>query len=716
MSEKKVFIAPASKDRINESVVPAGLGEETGKLTSLQGIIPIENIADTLSEEEKRKLEEIYPDRKIRMWGTVPANKGRWQPLAEGDYVLFYAHNNFICWAETAYKTINKKLAEKVWGQSKSGGTWEYVFFVKNVKELNVTRKDFGRIPGYSENFVPQGFMQVINEKAREYIIKVIVSPKMAETEGQSTFRFVDKDFLSCTGKKKDAQYLNSRFKELLTAIKGSREFKVRWNDFKGYVARAFNRGSQEYRDYMWLGFGHSKYSRAQDGVQFQVSINKEDPISIEIFADQVGRVARKEAKTNIEKNRETFLKLVNGLSGFLIGYFNHDKELEKECPKMSEEDLTQFLENMDQGGIYVYISREFSQNETIRKGDEIVPEIIRTWSQLQPLYNLMVLGKISGEVKEPVTELRLQPKILSQVRAALNAGQHIILTGPVGTGKTTLAVNLCAEAQNTGLCAGHVLTTASSDWTTFDTIGGYMPSKKGQLEFREGKFLEAIASNKWLIIDEINRADIDKAFGQLFTVLSGQKVELPFRLANGKTISIDPTAGEDNCDFDGGNASYRVGNQWRIIATMNVYDMNFLFEMSYAFMRRFAFIYVDLPDDNDYRALIGQWCGNELSDQLKGKLIKLTRLPQEEPARKMGPAIIRDVIRYIKSRGESEEALAEAVIAYILPQLEGLESKQITEKVWPYITTVFDDQDVVNSEVRPVFQDIVGVKIPEIQ
>ncbi len=286
---------------------------------------------------------------------------------------------------------------------------------------------------------------------------------------------------------------------------------------------------------------------------------------------------------------------------------------------------------------------------------------------------------------------------VIEQLVAALDTGKHVILTGPPGTGKTTLAHVTAEVARASMLCTGFLPTTATSEWTTFETIGGLQPTGEG-LIFRPGLFIEAIESGRWLVIDELNRSNFDRAFGQLFTVLSGSAVVLPFkRQGRSKTLSLVPSGAEVPDDTD----PIRVPANWRIIATMNMLDKNLLYEMSYALMRRFAFIEVAAPDDSTFHRLL------QGDGYVVAKLLPLRRFAD------LGPAVYLDAARYAARRTRDavseSRVLYEAFYAYFLPQLDGLDDRRAHEL---YRTMAALLEEPERREVARTVSNVVGVDV----
>lgn len=157
----QIFIAPRSGEHSTKNF----------KKTVEGGYKKME-LMEFLTDEDREALKNFEI---LMIWGNRPSLKSRWEKMQKEDWVFFY-QNGYITYAgKLLYKTHNKTLADNLWGQeiNEKGKlvSWEYVFFVSHLQEVNTPYKIMAELAGY-KGAVVQGFLPYSEKGVKNILSK----------------------------------------------------------------------------------------------------------------------------------------------------------------------------------------------------------------------------------------------------------------------------------------------------------------------------------------------------------------------------------------------------------------------------------------------------------------------------------------------------------------------------------------------------------------
>ena len=301
-------------------------------------------------------------------------------------------------------------------------------------------------------------------------------------------------------------------------------------------------------------------------------------------------------------------------------------------------------------------------------------PGIREIWQGWRPSGSGSNNGQDAPDVDEISTENDLTPlaeslylpaNFLQEIGTLLEEKKQVIVQGPPGTGKTYVAQKLAEHLAGSKSRVTLVQFHPSYDYVDF--VQGYRPAPmdNGQPGFRlqDGPLLRMAQQARdnpgvphYLIIDEINRANLGKVFGELYYLLEYRDDEVMLQYSE---------------------TAWSLPENLYIIGTMNTADRSIAL-VDLALRRRFYFVEFH-PDKDPIKGLLHRYLEKNppAVDWVAPVVDEANRRLSDEPHAAIGPShfmkenLNEDRVRRIWKYG---------VLPYIEERLFGQDEQRLAE------------------------------------
>ena len=305
----------------------------------------------------------------------------------------------------------------------------------------------------------------------------------------------------------------------------------------------------------------------------------------------------------NIEKNQLSFFNIAHEEKAKITLIYKNQRETINVGPakaadsktildriylkRPSKSDFSQVLSEIDEKGwIGHYLSFKKTDKERVFEVSIIYPDSEQPSASTGDV-------QISKEPIFPLADVYLSEQDCNDLKELILRKKNVILCGPPGVGKTFVAKRFAYDIIGQELKDQIKAIQFNQNYSYEDLVRGYRPSGENNgFDLIEGPFYklckeaaENLSKKYFFIIDEINRGNLSKIFGELLMLIEADK--------RNENYAVQLTYAKEN------EEPFFVPENIHIIGMMNTADRS-LAMMDYALRRRFSFFDIKPAYDSE--------------------------------------------------------------------------------------------------------------------